>query len=265
MADEKAVELAGNLRAISGDLAGRASTDQRDVFYEAATFIENSRGTERKRVLDEIRALTPHELSCECPARGIAALDQHADECPRGAVHHILVAVENSIGVGAGQPIAPSEKANRARQSASADSNAEVAERLKLWADHEGAESYVPSDADRQSDLRLAAERLEELERELDEARRIGDFDAHVALPEANEHTKLAVEERDFWKDEAKNQCQRADQWEARTLAAEPQTLADSDRQRLREIAGQVEEHAPEMLPEARELRSLAERGEEGG
>jgi hypothetical protein len=50
-------------------------------------------GRVRKRVIDEIRSLTPHEIECDCPAKGIAALDQHAAECPRGAVGLMLDAI----------------------------------------------------------------------------------------------------------------------------------------------------------------------------
>lgn len=50
----------------------------------------------RKRLLREIRALTPHEVPCDCAARGSADLKQHADECPRGSVRLMLAALDNT-------------------------------------------------------------------------------------------------------------------------------------------------------------------------
>jgi hypothetical protein len=55
---------------------------------------ERTKRKAEKALLSNMRALAPHELPCDCPARGIADLSQHADECPRGVVHGFLVLFE---------------------------------------------------------------------------------------------------------------------------------------------------------------------------
>ena len=54
----------------------------------------------REQVFREIRNLVPHEVPCNCPARGVFELSQHADECPRGAVSHVLAALNQKADRG---------------------------------------------------------------------------------------------------------------------------------------------------------------------
>lgn len=51
---------------------------------------ERAKRQAERALLSSMRNLAPHEVPCDCPARGIAELDQHAEECPRGIIHGFL-------------------------------------------------------------------------------------------------------------------------------------------------------------------------------
>lgn len=50
--------------------------------------------SERTKALDEVRSLAPHEVTCHCEEGGNFDLDQHAEDCPRRQVAHVLAELE---------------------------------------------------------------------------------------------------------------------------------------------------------------------------